>query len=132
VPLPNRYIRRHKHPIKGIRNYWFQRLPHGVTGLQGRLPPGEGFACICCSRTCLLLVGTTALVGPLLSDRQYQFTKFLVFVSEASMPVSVLFHLNHMLYAVAGDYVYRYMVIVDSRHHHYQYSQFYAAHILHY
>jgi hypothetical protein len=47
-------------------------------------------------------VGTTALVGPLLSDRQYQFIGFLVSVSEASMPVSALFHLNHMLYAVAG------------------------------
>jgi hypothetical protein len=47
-------------------------------------------------------VGTTALVGPLLSHRQYHFIRFLVSVSEASMPVSVLFHLNHMLYAVAG------------------------------
>jgi hypothetical protein len=69
-------------------------------------------------------VGTTAVVGPLgalLSDRQYQFFGFLVSVSDVSMPVSVLFHL---FYAVA-------MGVVDFRHHHYQYSQFHAAHILH-
>jgi hypothetical protein len=47
-------------------------------------------------------VGTTAFVGPLLSDRQYQFVGFPVSVPEASIPVSVLFHINHMLYAVAG------------------------------
>jgi hypothetical protein len=50
-------------------------------------------------------VGTTAADGPpgaLLSDRQYQFTGFLVPISDALMPISVLFHLNHMLYAVAG------------------------------
>jgi hypothetical protein len=53
----------------------------------------------------IILVGTTAVDGPLralLSDRQYQFVGFLVPVSDALMPVSVLFHLNHMLYAVAG------------------------------
>jgi hypothetical protein len=55
-----------------------------------------------CAKKAGVSVGTTALVGPLLSDRQYQFIGFLVSVPEVSMPVSVLFHVNHMLYAVAG------------------------------
>jgi hypothetical protein len=62
-------------------------------------PVGETVPCL--SSADVGRVGTTALVSPLLSDQQYQFTGFLISVLEASMPVSVLFHLNHMLYAVA-------------------------------
>jgi hypothetical protein len=45
------------------------------------------------------LTGTTALVGPLLPNRQYRFIGYLVSVSEALMPVSVLFHQYRMFYA---------------------------------